>query len=202
MDLAMLLRGLLIGLSVAAPVGPMGVLCIRRTLAEGRLAGLATGLGIATADGIYAGVAGFGITVVAALLLSGQSWIRGIGGAFLCYLGLRTARALPAEGAAEALSGLTLLRMYGSALALTLANPTTILSFIAIFAGLGAGGKGGDAILLVAGVLTGSALWWLLLSTGVAALRGRITPRVLRWVNRLSGAVLGLFGLLALASLR
>jgi len=202
-DPGMFFRGLLIGLSVAAPVGPMGVLCIRRTLAEGRLAGLVTGLGIATADGIYAGIAGFGIAVVAALLLSGQGWIRGIGGAFLCYLGLHTARAIPAEGAAEAPSGLTLLRIYGSALALTLANPTTILSFIAIFAGLGAGGRGGDdATLLVVGVLTGSALWWLLLSTGVAALRGRITPRVLRWVNRLFGIVLGLFGLLALASLR
>lgn len=203
MDAPMFLRGLLIGLSVAAPVGPMGVLCIRRTLAEGRLAGLITGLGVATADGIYAGIAGFGLSVVAALLLGGQEWIRGIGGLFLCYLGIRTARTSPAEKAADAASGRTLLRMYASALALTLTNPATILSFIAIFAGLGGGGRGGgNATLLVIGVLAGSAIWWLLLSTGVAALRGRITPRMLRWINRLSGAVLVLFGLLAIASLR
>jgi len=95
------------------------------------------------------------------------------------------------------------LRMNASALALTLTNPATILSFIAIFAGLGGGGRGGgNATLLVIGVLVGSALWWLLLSTGVAALRGRITPRMVRWINRLSGAVLVLFGLLAIASLR
>ena len=203
MDGAMFLRGLLIGLSVAAPVGPMGVLCIRRTLADGRVAGLITGLGVATADGIYAGIAGFGLSVVAALLLGGQGWIRGIGGLFLCYLGIRTARTSPAEKAADAVAGRTLLRMYASALALTLANPATILSFIAIFAGLGGGGRGGrNAALLVFGVLAGSALWWLLLSTGVAALRGRITPPMLRWINRLSGAVLVLFGLLAIASLR
>lgn len=96
MDGAMFLRGLLIGLSIAALVGPMGVLCIRRTLAGGRLAGLITGLGVATVDGIYAGVTGFGLSVVAALL-GGQEWIRGIGGLFLCYLGIRTARTSPAD---------------------------------------------------------------------------------------------------------
>lgn len=199
----MFLRGLLIGLSVAAPVGPVGVLCIRRTLAEGRLAGLITGLGVATADGIYAGIAGFGLSVVASLLLGGQKWIRGIGGLFLCYLGIRTARTPPAEKAADPAAGRTLLGMYASAPALALTNLATILSFIGIFAGLGGGGRGGgNATLLVIGVLVDSALWWLVLSTGVAALRRQITPRMLRWINRHSGAVLVLFGLLAIASLR
>lgn len=204
MDPSVFARGLVIGLSIAAPVGPIGVLCIRRTLAEGRLAGLVTGLGAATADAIYGAIAGFGITAIAGLLLRQQGLIRLVGGLFLCYLGVRTLLAAPAERAATA-SGRTLLQSYGSALALTLTNPLTILSFAAIFAGLGAGttsGSYGAAALLVLGVLLGSALWWLILSGSVSILRTRLTPAALRWVNWLSGGVLLVFGLLALASLR
>jgi threonine/homoserine/homoserine lactone efflux protein len=202
--LSVFARGLVIGLSIAAPVGPIGVLCIRRTLAEGRLAGLVTGLGAATADAIYGAVAGFGITAIAGLLLRQQGLIRLVGGLFLCYLGVRTLLATPAERAAAA-SGRTLLQSYGSALALTLTNPLTILSFAAIFAGLGAGTTTGSydaAALLVLGVLLGSALWWLILSGGVSILRARLTPAALRWINRLSGGILLIFGLVALASLR
>ncbi len=204
MDPSVFARGLVIGLSIAAPVGPIGVLCIRRTLAEGRLAGLVTGLGAATADAIYGAIAGFGVTAIAGLLLRQQGLIRLVGGLFLCYLGVRTLLATPAERAAAA-SGRTLLQSYGSALALTLTNPLTILSFAAIFAGLGAGTTSGSydaAALLVLGVLLGSALWWLILSGGVSILRARLTPAALRWVNWLSGSVLLVFGLLALASLR
>jgi threonine/homoserine/homoserine lactone efflux protein len=197
-------RGLVIGLAVAAPVGPIGVLCIRRTLADGRLAGLATGLGAATVDAFYGGVAAFGVTVVSGLLLSQQVWIRLIGGLFLCYLGVKTIAAAPAERAA-ATAGPTPLRAYISAVALTLANPPTILSFAAIFAGLGVGTTGRAApatILLVLGVLVGSALWWVLLSSGVALVRARVSPRVLQWINRLSGAMLVGFGVVAFAGLR
>jgi threonine/homoserine/homoserine lactone efflux protein len=203
-DLGMFVRGLVIGLAVAAPVGPLGVLCIRRTLADGRLAGLATGLGAATVDAFYGGIAAFGVTVISGLLLSQQVWIRLIGGLFLCYLGVKTIAAAPAERAA-ATAGPTPLRAYISAVALTLANPPTILSFAAIFAGLGVGttGRASPAtIVLVLGVLVGSALWWVLLSSGVAALRARVSARVLRWINRLSGAMLVAFGVLAFASLR
>jgi threonine/homoserine/homoserine lactone efflux protein len=203
-DPSVFARGLVIGLSIAAPVGPIGVLCIRRTLAEGRLAGLVTGLGAATADAIYGAIAGFGVTAIAGLLLRQQGLIRLVGGLFLCYLGVRTLLAPPAERAAAA-SGRTLLQSYGSALALTLTNPLTILSFAAIFAGLGAGATSGSydaAALLVLGVLLGSALWWLILSGGVSILRARLAPAALRWVNWLSGGVLLIFGLLALASLR
>jgi threonine/homoserine/homoserine lactone efflux protein len=202
MDLSLLARGVLIGLSVAAPVGPMGVLCIRRTLADGRLIGLATGLGIATADALYSSIAGFGITVIAALLLRQQLWIRLIGGCFLCYLGAKTLVAAPAEEAA-AETGRSRVAAYASAFALTLANPTTILSFVAIFAGVGVGGRAsGAAVLLVLGVLAGSTCWWVILTNGVAMLRTRLTSSWLRWINRLSGGILIGFGLLALLSLR
>jgi threonine/homoserine/homoserine lactone efflux protein len=201
MDFLMLARGALIGLSVAAPVGPMGVLCIRRTLADGRRAGLATGLGIATADAIYSSIAAFGIAVVAQLLLREALWIRLIGGGFLCYLGVKTALATPAaEAAAE--TGIGAPAAYGSALGLTLANPTTILSFVAIFAGVGVGGRASaSAALLVLGVLLGSTSWWLILTGAVTLVRTRLTPDMLRWVNRLSGCILLAFGLLALLSI-
>jgi threonine/homoserine/homoserine lactone efflux protein len=197
-------RGLLIGLSIAAPVGPIGVLCIRRTLAEGRLAGLATGLGAATADAAYGAIAGFGITVVTRLLLAHEFWIRLIGGLFLCYLGVKTFVGTPAERPAAVVGGRSLAGAYTSALALTLTNPLTILSFVAIFAGMGTGMAGGTApaaALLVLGVLIGSALWWLILTGAVGLLRSRLTVPRLRWVNRLSGAVLLIFGAVALFSL-
>jgi threonine/homoserine/homoserine lactone efflux protein len=203
-DPGLFVRGLVVGLTVAAPVGPIGVLCIRRTLADGRLVGLATGLGAATVDAFYGGIAAFGVTAISGLLLRQQVWIRLIGGLFLCYLGGKTIAAAPAERAAVT-AGPSALRAYISAVALTLANPPTILSFAAIFAALGMGTIGkatGAAVLLVLGVLVGSALWWVLLSSGVALVRTRVTPRVLRWINRLSGAMLVGFGLLAFASLR
>ena len=197
------LRGLLIGFSIAAPVGPIGVLVIRRTLAEGRLAGLVTGLGAATADALYGCVAGFGLTFVTSLLVGQQLWVRLIGGLFLCYLGIRAFMAAPAERAATA-AGSSLLGAYGATLLLTLANPATILSFIAVFAGLGLAATSGDygaASLLVLGVFAGSALWWVLLSSGIGLLRLRLTPDTLRWINRVSGAILVVFGALALASI-
>ena len=202
MNATFFLRGLVIGFSIAAPVGPIGVLCIRRTLAGGRLHGLASGLGAATADASYGAVAGFGLTAVSGVLVEQQVWLRLIGGLFLCALGIRTILARPASEAASA-SRNGLLGAYVSTFALTLTNPLTILSFVAIFAGLGIAETGADygaALTLVAGVFVGSAAWWLLLSGGVSLLRERFTPRRMRWVNRLSGAVLVAFGLAALAS--
>ncbi len=195
----MLIRGFLIGLSIAATVGPMAILCIRRTLAEGRVAGLVTGLGVATADGCYGAVAGFGLTVISDVLLDERVWLHLIGGLFLCYLGIKTLLTPPAVRAAHA-AGTTLPRAYISALILTLTNPLTILSFAAIFAGLGASAH--DSAFLVLGVFAGSAAWWVILTTTVATLRTRVTPDVLRWVNHLSGAAILVFGLLALTGLR
>lgn len=204
MDISFFIRGLAIGFSIAAPVGPIGVLCIRRTLAEGRALGFCSGLGAATADAIYGSIAGFGLTLVSSFLVGHQVSLRLIGGAFLCYLGVRTFLAEPAQSAGST-RGNGLIGAYASTLFLTLANPLTVLSFAAIFAGLGlatASGNYASAAILVAGVFAGSALWWLLLSGGVSLFRDRFRARGLRWVNRVSGAIITVFGVLALLSLR
>jgi threonine/homoserine/homoserine lactone efflux protein len=201
MDFVVFLKGLLLGFSIAAPVGPIGVLCIRRTLAEGRAHGLVSGLGAATADAFYGSIAAFGLTAVSSLLVHQQFWLRLVGGAFLLYLGYTTFIAKPAAQAAQA-GGNGLAGAYTSTLFLTLTNPLTILSFAAVFAGLGAASGGyGTAALTVAGVFCGSALWWLGLSTGVSLLRGKFNPAMMQWVNRFSGLVIMTFGVLALASL-
>jgi threonine/homoserine/homoserine lactone efflux protein len=200
MDPSLFLRGLVIGLSIAAPVGPIGVLCIRRTLAQSRGYGLVSGLGAATADAVYGCVAGFGLTFISSFLVNQQMWLRLVGGAFLCYLGIKTLLAKPAEEAAEA-RGTGLLGAYSSTFFLTLTNPMTILSFAAIFAGLGIAETGGDyasAAILVLGVFIGSALWWLLLSGGVSLFRSKFTPQALVWVNRISGLIVVGFGVFAL----
>src|SRR5437773_7850847 len=154
MDVNFFCRGVLIGLSIAAPVGPIGVLCIRRTLSEGRVSGLVSGLGAATADAFYGCVAAFGLTVISNLLLAQQDWLRLVGGLFLCYLGVKTFLAKPTEQAPANLVG-DLLKAYASTLVLTLTNPMTIVSFIWVFAALGLGSSPGDytaAGLLVGGV--------------------------------------------------
>ncbi|MGH2399867.1 MAG: LysE/ArgO family amino acid transporter [bacterium] len=200
------LRGLVIGFSIAAPVGPIGVLCIRRTLADGRAVGFVSGLGAATADAIYGAIAGFGLTFLSGFLVREQSWLRLVGGLFLCYLGVRTftARPMASTGAEGSSRGLTALwAAYATTFALTLTNPMTVLSFAAIFAGLGVAARDyGSAGLLVAGVFAGSALWWLILSSAAGAFRSRLRPEGLRWVNRAAGIVIATFGLIALVSLR
>lgn len=198
-----LARGLVIGFSVAAPVGPIGVLCIRRTLAQGRLTGFISGLGAATADATYSAIAAFGLAIIAGALVREQRAIRLVGGLFLCYLGLRFLLSRAASDQAQ-VSGKGLPGAYASTLLLTLANPTTILSFVAIFAGFGVAvtrGEGATSpFLLVTGVFLGSAAWWLVLSLGVGQLRERMAPGLLSWINRLAGAIIGAFGLAALLS--
>ena len=205
MDSSFFLRGLIIGFLIAAPVGPIGILCIRRTLAQGRLVGLLSGLGAATADAIYGAIAGFGLTLVTNLLVDQIFWLRLVGGVFLCYLGVKTLIAQPSEEAAVA-KGKGLLDgfwgAYLSTVLLTLTNPTTILSFVAVFAGLGLATVKANyltAAFLVVGVFAGSALWWLLLSSGVSLLRSHFNPHRLRWLNRISGSILLVFGIIALS---
>ncbi len=204
MAITFFFRGLLIGLSIAAVVGPMSILCMHRTLTKGRLYGLISGLGIATADSVYGSIAAFGITIITAFLVSEQAWIRGLGGLFLIYLGLKTLLSKPAKRAADAAGANTFLSAYASTFLLTLTNPSTLLSFAAIFAGLGVGTTGNSilsAILVVLGVFLGSTLWWLILTGGISLLRNKFTPQWLLWINRLSGVILALFGLIALLSL-
>lgn len=209
MSLELFLKGLLIGFSIAAPVGPIGVLCIRRTLADGRAVGFVSGLGAATADGFYGAVAAFGLTAISGFLLGISAATRLLGGLFLCYLGLRTFLSKPAPTTSTPTSdkdaNLRLPPAYLSTLGLTLTNPTTILSFIAVFAGLGLGAETtqdyASAAFMVVGVFIGSALWWLTLSTGVGLFRNRFGPTAMLWVNRLSGFVITAFGVAALLSL-
>ncbi|MFL5666915.1 MAG: LysE family translocator [Ktedonobacteraceae bacterium] len=203
MDASFFLRGLLIGVSIAAAVGPMCILCIQRTLARGQLYGLVSGLGIATADGIYGSIAAFGLTVIINMFVSQQLWLRFIGGLFLLYLGIKTFLSKPAERAASAQAS-NLLGAYVSTFLLTLTNPMTILSFAAIFAGLGVGGASKSyltAILVVCGVFAGSALWWCCLTSGISLLRKKFTAHWLLWINRASGTVIVVFGVFVLYSL-
>jgi threonine/homoserine/homoserine lactone efflux protein len=202
MDASILARGIALGFSIAAAFGPIGLLCVRRTLAGGFAVGFLSGLGAATADALYGAVAAFGLSAVSAALVGNHAWLRLLGGAFLVYLGLRTLFARPPERVAAA-NGRGLAGAYISTLALTLANPMTILSFVAVFAGLGlgsidAGAEG--AMLLVLGVFLGSVAWWFILAGAVACLRTRLTPRVFRWVNASSGLVIAAFGPHATAS--
>jgi threonine/homoserine/homoserine lactone efflux protein len=200
MELAIFGWGVLMGLAVAAPVGPIGLLCIQRTLQDGRVHGLVTGLGAATADAFYGFVAAFGLTFISSFFLQQQQWIALIGGLYLCFLGLRILRSTPPEIAVKSEHG-GLLQAYSSTFLLTLTNPVTILSFVAIFAGMGLAQSGDgylEATLLVLGVFCGSAAWWVLLSGGVSLIRGRFNARAMVWVNRLSGAIIITFGVVAL----
>ncbi|MFH2103993.1 MAG: LysE family transporter [Chloroflexota bacterium] len=196
----MLIKGLVIGFSIAAPVGPIGVLCIRRTLSDGRLAGFISGLGAASADAVYGCIAAFGLTFISSFLVEQQDWLRLASGGFLCWLGIKTLLARPsAEPAPTRPVGV--LGAFGSTFLLTLTNPMTIIAFTAIFAGLDLASAGGDytsAGTLVLGVFSGSAAWWLLLSAGVGLLRGKFNLTGMRWVNRISGVVILAFGVLAL----
>ena len=200
---AFFLKGLLIGFSIAVPVGPIGLLCIQRTIAYGRNSGLVTGLGAATADGLYGGVAAFGLTTISGFLVGQQFWFRLIGGTFLLYLGTKTFLSKPAEKAATS-SHESLFSDYGSTVFLTITNPMTILSFVAVFAGLGlANSSGGQTspVLMIVGVVLGSTLWWFGLSAGVSLFRPKFNGDSLRVVNRISGATLIGFAIFAFASI-
>lgn len=205
MDISFFIRGLLIGLSIAATVGPMSVLCIQRTLNKGQLYGLVSGLGIATADGVYGSIAAFGLTLITNFLIQEQIWIRLIGGLFLIYLGMKTILSRPSEKAvALNIKSNGYLGAYASTFLLTLTNPLTILSFAAIFAGIGVGSASNNfisATVIVFGVFSGSTLWWIILTSIISLLRKKMDAQWLLWINRISGAIITLFGIGALLSL-
>jgi len=198
-----LLKGIIFGFSIAAPVGPIGILCIRRTLAKGAAAGIISGLGAATADALYGLIAALGISAAAVFLVDHQIYLRLIGGMFLLYLGYKTFKSRPAEVTASARGG-SLLGAYASTLLLTITNPLTIMSFAAVFAALGAGATGENSMssfMLVVGVFIGSMLWWLILSGIISLLRHKFNPRRLKWINQLSGLIIAGFGIVSLISL-
>lgn len=199
MEPGFFLKGVAIGFSIAAPVGPIGVLCIRRTARDGFWIGFLAGLGAATADAAYGCVAGFGLTAISGFLVRRQLWLGLIGGVFLCFLGVRAFFSRPPEKASPA-GAEQVLAVYGTTLLLTLSNPATILSFAAVFAGFGLGVSVdyGSAGALVLGVFLGSSLWWLILSGCVGLFRSRVDSKWMETVNRASGAVLFSFGIYAL----
>ena len=220
MGIELFWQGLIFGLAIAAPVGPIGVLTIRRTLVGGLLFGLLSGLGAATADAIYGAIAALGLTAVSDFLVQQQTWLRLIGGLFLLYLGIKTIRSKPVNSEQDMVNEEPLpsgklhhspftshhsqfehLRAYTSTLFLTLSNPVTILSFTAVFAGFGLGSRAsgtGAGIALVVGVFLGSALWWLILTGMVTAVRGKLNDRAFRLINIASGLILVGFAALLL----
>ena len=207
MSIYLLIQGILIGLVVAVPVGPLGLLCINRALMLGALCGLCSGLGVATADAIAAGIAALGITLISDFLADHQVLFRFIGGIFLCYLGYRIFRSEPVSRIPiSSVNGL--LSAFATTFFLTLSNPVTILSFIAIYAGWHVPSLRGQyvaAATLTAGVFTGSTLWWVGLFLGLTAFHEKFDLRFLFWVHRVSGAVIataGVFMLLSLSPLK
>lgn len=187
------LKGLAFGFVLAATVGPMWVLCFRRTVAYGALTGFVSGMGIAVADGLYGAVAAFGLTAISGFLLRYSFWIGLVGGVFLVYLGIKTLFSRPSANG-ETAKPASLAQAFLSTLGLTLANPPTILAFVAIFAGLGLSASTDYALaaMIVAGVFLGSAGWWMVLAAMGGALRDRLGQRLLRAINLVSGiSILG-----------
>ena len=198
-----LIKGFIIGLSISVPVGPIGILCIRRTLAQGRMVGFLSGLGAATADAFYGAIAGFGITFLVNFLIGKQIWLHLIGGALLCILGIKTFLSKPAEQGVP-VEGNSRWHAYLSTFFLTLTNPLTIIFFVAVFAGLGVETGGGHFLfagILVLGIFIGSAMWWLVLSGFTGLLQKLLSPKRLQWLNRISGLIILGFGLFALLGL-
>ncbi len=196
------LKGLAFGFLLAATVGPLWILCFRRTLAHGRLFGFVSGMGVATADALFGFVAAFGLTVVSNFLIAQKFWLGIVGGAFLCWLGVKTLLSRPGDQPAQAPAS-NLAVAYTSTFALTLTNPATILAFVAIFAGLGlaASGSYAEASLVVLGVTLGSALWWVMLALGAGWLRTRSGPKLLRAINIVAGVSILSFGVVQLVAL-
>src|SRR5512143_453478 len=204
METTFFLKGLIIGFIIAAPVGPIGVLCARRTLIFGRRAGFFSGMGAATADAIYGFVAAFGLTLVSDFLLGHNVFLRLVGGSLLCILGVRALVKAPVAKHDYPKSLKKFAGMYSSTFFLTLTNPMTIFSFAAVFAGFGLAGTKGSVLsagILVVGVFLGSALWWLLLVGVFSIFKKRFEHHELQWVNRIAGLIIAGSGLLALLSL-
>ena len=201
MDPAFAFRGFILGFTIAAAVGPISLLVIRRTLAEGRVVGLASGLGVATADGTYGAIAAFGLGAITQVLVDARPVLAMAGGVFLLWLAWTTARAEPRDPAAAPGRRGGLAGAYLSILGLTLTNPMTILSFGALFAGLGVTSRDATgAVLITIGVFLGSAAWWVVLTSIVSVVRQRVTTAWIRRINVASGVAIGVFAVVSIGS--
>ena len=200
MDVSFFFKGLVVGFLVATPVGPIGLLCIQRTLSEGKITGLVSGLGAATADAIFGLIAALGLTFILNFLVEEQLWLRLFGGLFLFYVGIKTFLSKPVERTSST-STSSHISNYGSTFLLAFTNPITIIVFVAVFASLGVVSSGTHYFsvgLSVAGVFIGSALWWLILCGAAGILSEKISHSRLTWLNRISGIVIAIFGLVVL----
>ncbi len=188
-------KGLMAGLAIAVPVGPVNVLCASRTLSKGRLSGLMSGFGAATADALYGAIAGFSITYLIEFLEREEFWIRVVGGVLLVAIGVMYFRKPPAKVNSEG-DDSDPHSDFASTLLLTLTNPTTVLSFVAVLAGLGMGGQRQWwlTFLLVGGIFCGSMLWWVTLVLLVNRFRDRFDEGAMRAMNRIAGIAIGGFG--------
>ncbi len=203
MDTALFLKGIVVGFLVSVPVGPIAVLCIQRTLNEGKIQGIVSGLGAATADAVYGFFAVSSLTFISKFLIKEQMWLRLAGGIFLCYMGTRVFRSRLVRRAASG-NNADHFGNYVSAFLLTLANPAAFLAFAAIFAGLGVVQiklHRFPAVLLVGGVFIGSGFWWFILCGVTGVFLGKLGYDRLAWLNRVSGIIIAGFGLLVLLSL-
>jgi len=192
------LKGAALGFSIAAPVGPIGILCIRRTLQFGRWSGLFSGLGATFADLLYGVIAAFGLTFISDFILAEKFWIRLLGGVFLLFLGMKTFFAKPIDLAHAKVNHKTLISDFFSTFLLTLSNPLTIFAFVAVFAALGlvhTSHKYTDALWLIFGIFVGSTVWWLLISEGITFFRKKLNRGIMPWINRFAGMLIIAFGL-------
>ena len=198
----LLLRGFVLGFAIAASPGPIFFLCVRRTLVQGRLTGLLSGLGVATVDGFYAAIATFGVAALTTAFVAGRRPLAVVGGAVLVALGVRILLERARTEATATVTGRGLAWAYLSTVGLTVTNPATIISFAALAATLGLGTSGSFVrpALVVAGVLLGSAAWWCILVVAASLLRARLTPRVVRGISTFSGLAIALLGILAVLS--
>jgi len=199
---SLLLRGFVLGFAIAASPGPIFFLCVRRTLLQGRLTGLFSGFGVATADAFYAAIATFGVAALTAAFVSGRRPLAVVGGAVLVGFGLRILFERRREAEAASPTGRGLAWAYASTLGLTITNPATIISFAALAAtlGFGTGGSFAGPALVVAGVLLGSAAWWCILVLAASLLRARLTPAIVRGISTFSGLAIAVLGILAVIS--
>ena len=198
-------RGIAIGFAIAAPIGPVGVFCINKAMADGRAAAIVAGLGAALADTIFGAVVGLGLGTVSLFLSQHQLVLKLAGGLFMAALGLKTWLAAFAPAVCmPSVRGPAMWRDFAATFLITITNPATILGVMGVFAALGTSAKPAgvaESWLLVLGVFAGSTLWWLVLSTLASAARSRFTPERMRLFNHLSGALLMVFGAAALGSL-
>ena len=205
MGLDSIIQGLIIGISVSAPLGPIGVICIQKTLNKGVLAGFFSGLGAAFADTIYAAIAGFGLTFISDFMTDQQLYLRSIGGAFLIFVGIKVFYTNTIKQVRKQRSGKgKIIGEFLSVFFLTLSNPITIIFFGAVFAGIGLVGEDSNThitFIITTSIFAGALLWWLSLSLIVNFFRHKIRLRSLWWINKIAGVIIVVLGIASIVSL-